>query len=151
MGDVLDDGLRPYGYAGTFVRETLRGGAQRIVVPRVEEVSPGRYEAPSELSRQALLGFLAEFSEFLEGDGRHHIWVANPDYGTLVYDRHNVLYAYGPLDDYSAVLTARGLRTGVVEIPSPHWHGYHQENDAALRRLLARWPWKFKSLAPQDS
>ena len=52
-----------------------------------DTVDAARYEAPNEMSRQELLDFLAEYSEFLESDGRHHLWVANPEEGTIVYDR----------------------------------------------------------------
>jgi hypothetical protein len=176
---VLEDGTRAYAYPDAYQRQTFSQGVERLaigaadahvsllsdlagclpepfkilyvlVVPRIDDVAAARYEAPGELSRQALQEFLGEFSEFFECDGRHHVWIANPDHGTIVYDRHNVIYAYGPLDDYASVLATRGLREGPVDIPAPHWHAYHADYDAMLRRLLDRWRWVEKPLGPRD-
>ena len=63
------------------------------------------------MERREAEDFLRGFSRFLESDGRHHLWISSvPDGATLVYDGHNILYAYGPLELYEQVLAARGMR-----------------------------------------
>ncbi len=120
-----------------------------LVVPRGANVMPGRYEAP-ELSRGEALDFLAEFSSFLEQDGRHHLWVASPGQGTVVYDRHNLIYAYGPLACYERQAVQQGLHAGRPEVPSPHWHAYHPEFDASQNELLKRFGWIRSALRESD-
>ncbi len=121
-----------------------------LVVSRSIAANAARYESANELSRQGLGDFLAEFSEFFESDGRHHLWVANLQGGTIVYDRHNLIYAYGPLDRFVEIAEAQGLHNGSVEIPVPHWHAYHADCDATQRRLLARWDWVESPLLTRD-
>ena len=121
-----------------------------LVVARGGRYQPGRYEAASEMSLEAAEGFLKEFGDFLESDGRHHLWVVRPGFGTVVYDRHDLLYAYGPLDRFVDVLQANGLREGTVEIPATHWHGYHPEFDDAQSRMLSRFRWIHSPLHKGD-
>ncbi len=120
-----------------------------LVVPRGTNVLPGRYEAP-ELSRVETTDVLAEFSSFLEQDGRHHLWVASPGHGTIVYDRHNLIYAYGPLECYERQAIQQGLHAGRPEVPSPHWHAYHPEFDASQHALLQRFDWVRSALRESD-
>lgn len=110
----------------------------------------GRYEAASGMSFDDTEIFLKDFGDFLQSDGRHHLWVASPGFGTIIYDRHDVLYAYGPLDKLVEVLKANGLKEGKVELPAPHWHGYHPEFDEAQSRVLSRFQWIHSRLHPGD-
>jgi len=111
---------------------------------------PGRYEAASGMSFDDTENFLKEFADFLQSDGRHHLWVSSPGFGTIVYDRHDVLYAYGPLDKFVEVLQANGLKEGKVEVPAPHWHGYHQDFDEAQSQVLSRFQWIHSKLRTGD-
>jgi hypothetical protein len=120
-----------------------------LVVSRRQEHSEARYESP-ELRRGDVSAFLCSYRTFLESDGRHHLWLANPAAGCIVYDRHEVLYAYGPIASYVAVLEEHGLAEGVVDIPAPHWHAYHPEYDDDERTLLTRWAWVEKPLNEED-
>lgn len=83
---------------------------------------PGRYQSNYSFSQPQLVQFLSEYSEFLEKDARHNLWVRSAsDEGMLVYDRHNVIYAYGPLERFVAVLESVGLtESSEVRFPSPH-------------------------------
>lgn len=111
----------------------------------------GRYQIPEPVNFTALQSFLDEHRPFLEGDGRHALWVASAaGEGTLVYDRHNVLYAYGPLEQYEDVLRAWSVRRGDVEIPVPHSHHYRAELDAGEAKLLAAYDWMRTPLREQD-
>lgn len=121
-----------------------------LVVPRSSVHDAARYEAPDELSREELSDFLTEFAEYLEFDGRHHLWIASPDHGTIVYDRHNILYGYGPLDCFTKVALSERLVRGKVNVPGPHWHAYHPEYDRLQNRLLRRWNWVQNPLRSVD-
>jgi hypothetical protein len=122
-----------------------------LVVPR-DCGEPGRYQSPEQLSKEDVLGFLNRFEKFLESDGRHHLWIKSigePD--LLVYDRHNLIYAYGRLDDFKKILTTRALAEGPkAKIPSPHVHCYNAKYDDDCRALLGHWNWQRSPLREQD-
>ena len=123
-----------------------------LIVPNGSgEGGEGRYESPG-LDRGELESFLRKHADFLEGDGRHNIWIASlgDTIGQIVYDRHNVLYAYGPVPEYIAVLASRGLGEGPVEVPSPHWHKYHSHFNQSERELIAEWAWTKTPLREGD-
>jgi hypothetical protein len=120
-----------------------------LVEPRGRH-QPGRYEAASEMSFDDAENFLREFADFLQSDGRHHLWVASPGFGTVVYDRHDLIYAYGPVEKFVSVLQANGLKEGNVEIPATHWHGCHPEFDDALSQVLSRFRWVHSPLRSGD-
>ncbi|MFN3963088.1 MAG: hypothetical protein ACK4NQ_08945 [Fimbriimonadaceae bacterium] len=85
----------------------------------------GRYQSPLFESHKELEDFFLKFRDFFEGDGRHHIWIGTPsNEGLLVYDRHNVIYAYGPLAAYTHILASRGFLEQEFSFPVPHGHGY---------------------------
>jgi hypothetical protein len=68
-----------------------------------------------------------------------------------VLDRHNLIYAYGPLDLFEATLLRLGAHShGLPEVPDPHVHQYHQEWDAAEGELLRTFPWNIKPLRQSD-
>ena len=120
-----------------------------LVVPR-GEAEWGRYESPW-ISRDRAVEFLRRFERFLAHDARHNVWFAAPEEGvSLVWDRHDRIYAYGPLDAYEALLAVRGFRRGEPAIASPHSHYYHAENDDDARALHAWWPWLRYDLQPDD-
>ena len=69
-----------------------------LVVSRKEENETARYQS-GEVSRAEVQAFLERFEDYLENDGRHHIWIHSPESSaTLVYDNHDVIYCYGPLE-----------------------------------------------------
>jgi hypothetical protein len=123
-----------------------------LVVPRGKH-EVGRYQTAHPVSREDLLGFLNQFEIFLESDGRHNLWVASigePDF--LVYDRHNLIYAYGRLEHFKKVLGAKAVsEVPQVGIPSPHVHCYHKECDEYENQLFKYWNWKQFPLRDQDT
>lgn len=122
-----------------------------LMVPRRGVRPAGRYQSPVPLERAVMESFLRQFEAFFENDGRHHVWITSlPRHDTLVYDNHNVIYAYGPLDGYEAVLRRRSLTRGRLQFPVPHTHHYHAQFDAAEEEVMARWEWKRFDLAPED-
>jgi hypothetical protein len=114
------------------------------------EGEPGRYQSP-ELSRSELDAFLADFAALLGGDARHDFWIHSPsDQGTLVWDRHNLIHAYGPLECFAQRLRALGFTESRPEIPAPHAHHYRGELDGLACALLDRFDWALSPLQPED-
>ena len=70
-----------------------------LLVPRLGTREPGRYQSPAPLSFERISEFCDRFRAFLQTDGRHHFWIGScMESGLLVYDHHDVIYAYGDLD-----------------------------------------------------
>ncbi|HEV2435171.1 MAG TPA: hypothetical protein VG077_04165, partial [Verrucomicrobiae bacterium] len=68
-----------------------------LIVSRRAEHEEARYQSP-ELSRQKLRSFLSYYANFFEQDARHNLWIHSPtDNATIVCDRHEIGYAYGPI------------------------------------------------------
>jgi hypothetical protein len=63
----------------------------------------GRYQN-GELPRAQLEVLFRQFGHFWDGDGQHNVWVRSCDDGRLVYDRHKIIYAYGPLERFESAL-----------------------------------------------
>jgi hypothetical protein len=111
----------------------------------------GRYQSPEPVGYDDLELFLYTFQEFLEQDGRHHLWVMSTSgEGQFVFDNHNILYAYGDLAQYQASLQAAGFREGSIKIPAPHAHHYHAEFDRAEDEIMEYWDWIRYPLGPGD-
>ncbi len=126
-------------YLLLYILHTPRGGGKQ-----------GRYQSP-ELTAEQLRDFMAKFGGYLSSDARFDIWAFSPSQKTtIVWDRHNQLYAYGSLDQLSAVLRALGFVNGTAEIPSPHAHNYHKEFDSKADELLAEFAWYWTPLRPED-
>ena len=122
-----------------------------LLVPRLAKREPGRYQSEPFESHAALSAFLAAFRSFFEGDGRHHVWVGSaPNDGVLVYDQHNVIFAYGPLDRFRAILASRGFREQAFWFPAPHVHTFVPEHDAEEDRLMSKIGWRHYPLQPGD-
>jgi hypothetical protein len=122
-----------------------------LVVPRGEG-EPGRYQSEFSYSAIQLNEFLTSYGEFFVQDARQNLWIRSTSgSGLLVYDRHNVIYAYGPLLQFIAVLTSVGLtESDTVPMPFPHAHNYHKEFDSQARRLLSEEAWIMSPLQAGD-
>ena len=111
----------------------------------------GRYESP-ELAATEVDEFLLRFGPYLAQDSRHDFWLrSHDDDATIVLDRHNIIYAYGPLAAFEAAL----LRIGVASrelpiIPDPHVHYFNHEWDDAERDVLTALRWIKKPLRNSD-
>ena len=121
-----------------------------LVVSRLGK-EPGRYQCPNRLSFSDLVNFLRKFTIFFETDGRHHLWIGTPNNQNLiVYDRHNVIYAYGPLNKYENILRKANFIQKKIIFPDPHSHRYNQENDKEEEELLNYFDWLFSPLQKND-
>lgn len=113
--------------------------------------APGRYQSPVLHSHEELQLFIWTFQEFFEGDGRHHVWIGDPESNNLlIYDQHNVIFAYGDLDAYQKVLATRGFEHSDFWFPSPHVHQFHPANADAEDELMSYFAWRHFPLQPGD-
>jgi hypothetical protein len=120
-----------------------------LVVPR-EGSTPGRNQSEP-ISLEKLDSFLRQYLSFFEGDARHNIWIRSSDNGMLVFDRHNVIYAYGPLDKFTSTLVASGLtEIENIRFPAPHTHHYQAEFDDSERLILEEQSWIRSPLCQGD-
>jgi hypothetical protein len=121
-----------------------------LVVPRGDH-EKGRYQSKSPCDKQKLVEFLSDFRDYFEQDGRHHVWVSGlGDRSQLVYDNHNVILAYGPLEAFEGVLANVGFRKGQVSTPGPHIHFYNEQFDEDERRIFNEYQWKWFPLQELD-
>jgi hypothetical protein len=111
----------------------------------------GRYEGP-EMDHQEIEGFFHQFGRFLIEDARHDLWLhSRSENATIVLDRHNLIYAYGPLDSFERVLVNAGVRRGALpQVPDPHVHHYNAECDDSERAILLALPWRVTPLRESD-
>jgi len=114
------------------------------------EGEPGRYQS-TELNDDEFNSFMLRYSKFLSGDARHDFWVHSPDMdATVVWDRHNLIHAYGPIDCYVSTLRGLGFSPGDLAVPIPHNHYYRSEFDADAKSILSEFAWERTSLRPED-
>ena len=175
----IPDQERSYQYPNVFAVEKTTGPERLVIAPSSRHVSllldlmqmmfepfgilyvlavprgggeAGRYQVANPLGWNEAEGFLSRFEDFFENDGRHHIRVASVDTSDLlVYDNHNVIYAYGELREFERVLVKRGLgKADSVEFPLPHTHKYNAAYDQAQRDVLGYWEWKHFPLQEDD-
>ena len=177
LGSMEGDSITRFQYLNRFKRETttgpdrlrigLDGGHIPLLWKLAFSVPPpyyilyvlhtsrcesqlGRYQSPA-LDFGALNRFMADFSEFLTNDARHDLWIHSPDAeATLVWDRHDLIYAYGPLEEFRALLK-ESLQEGEVNgPPNPHAHMYHAQFDDSERKLLHYFEWSRSPLLAID-
>lgn len=111
----------------------------------------GRYQSPMMESFEDLQAFFSTYETFLESDGRHHIWIGSPfNDGLLIYDQHNVIFAYGDLSGYEQVLTLRSFTQSEFWFPCPHRHSYPAQNVQQEEELLRHFPWQHSPLREGD-
>lgn len=168
----------PHSYAPVFTTETTSAQAPRLVagVPNGDasvlltliecltppffvlyvlhtprgEGNPGRYQSPK-LELGSLQSFISRFAPFFAGDARFDLWVHSPSVkGTLVWDRHNLIYGYGPIECFSNALGGLGFSEGKPTVPGPHMHHYRKELDADATAILSAFSWQYSPLHPED-
>lgn len=167
----------PHRYGGSFTEEVVGQRTRLVVYPSGsaasivrglagELASPlfvlwilhtsrtglelGRYQSPA-LTVDAAQELLDAFGDFFDHDARSDVWFHSADsQATIVWERHDLIYAYGPVDAFRRVLEAEGLTEGQDRIPSPHAHDYHAEFDGAERALAGRFEWTVSELRPED-
>jgi hypothetical protein len=125
-----------------------------LIVPREPDYQPGRYQSPDPVTREEAKTFLLEFRDFLEQDGRHNLWLRSATSSAmLVFDRHKLIYAYGPLDEFQRIAEGLALTevpSSSIRLPSPHSHHYHPQFDPDEKRMMSLWSWHQTPLQDQD-
>ena len=114
------------------------------------EAAPGRYESPA-LSLEEATHFIERFADFLAADGRFDLWAHSAtDRATVVWDRHDQLFCYGPVDRFASRLRELGFSAGNVDIPAPHRHHYHKDMDTLAAGVMCAFEWHHSPLKPED-
>jgi len=114
------------------------------------EGDAGRYQSPA-ISSSQVAAFLERFDDLFRGDGRFDLWLHSPgDHATIVWDRHDLIFAYGPTDAYEGALRRLGFTLGEPIIPFPHEHHYRAELDEQARGVLQAFDWRFNPLEEED-
>lgn len=113
-------------------------------------VPAGRYRSDGH-SGDEVRAFLKRFNGFLTGDGRHDLRVySDEDEAMIIWDRHNLVYAYGNSRAVVTKLRGLGFEEGEVEVPVPHLHHYYSTFDDDARAVIRRYDWSYSSLEPED-
>ena len=121
-----------------------------LVTPRGERPA-GRYQSATQHTRADVLALLERFGPYLERDGRHNLWLAAPPAGQLILDRHEVIYAYGPVADIAGRLLENGFKEeSAIRVPVPHSHHFHTELDTDEKAILDHWEWLHGELQETD-
>ena len=124
-----------------------------LIVSRRTEHNEARYQSP-ELSMKKLHSFLSYNKNFFEQDGRHNLWIHSPaNNATVVYDRHEIGYAYGPIELFKSILTSNDLKEvhAIEQYTSvPHEHYYHAEFDDEEASVIKTFDWQKSPLREQD-
>jgi hypothetical protein len=68
----------------------------------------------------------------------------------LVYDQHDVIFAYGNLDVFESVLDNHGFERREFWFPSLHFHGYDPANASIENELMSFFEWRYFELQPGD-
>jgi len=114
------------------------------------EAEAGRYQSPK-LSADQFRDFIDKFGAFLAADSRFDIWAYSPAANaTVAWDRHNLLFAYGPQESFITTLRALGFGDGKPEVAIPHQHHYRKEMDGQASQLLAAYDWAYSPLREED-
>jgi len=144
----------PAGDPAIFQRlvETLEGPYALLYVlhtPRGEGEA-GRYQSPV-LELGAIQSFLARYAAFLRADARFDLWAhALGANATVVWDRHNLIYAYGASERFESALRKLGFEDGLPTVSFAHQHHYRAECDGAAAGLLEEFDWRYSPLQPED-
>jgi hypothetical protein len=113
----------------------------------------GRYQIANSVTFDELKLFCKKYSKYLETDGRHHFWIINHNTKDLViYDQHNVLYAYeNPETKINILEKINYKRVEKIFFSTPHCHCYNEENDIFEIDIIKNNEWIVTALTAQDS
>ncbi len=111
----------------------------------------GRYQSPTFETINELTEFLNKYRDYIETDARHHIWIGTVENnGLLVYDQHNVIFAYGNIEKYRNRLIKNKYKEQNFVFPTPHGHSFHEENDEYEKSILTEFEWEIFPLQKND-
>lgn len=166
FGDTRRLTVAPSSNAVDLALEIVKGFEEPLKVvyllfrPGGESVERGRYLCPDFLTHNDVEKFCSDFREFLESDGRHHLWIFSAyDIGKkqfLIFDNHRLLHVYDNVDRVKEMLQAKGFTEEdiTVPVPEPHAHLSIPDNNKYEQELLNYWNWQrspFKHKVKEDS
>jgi hypothetical protein len=121
-----------------------------LITPR-SDAQAGRYQSATKHTRDEVQALLERFKDYFASDGRHNLWLAAPPAGQLVFDRHEAIYAYGPIAEIVARLKEKNFaEVETIRIPVPHSHHFHEELDDDEKAILEYWEWGLAQLQETD-
>lgn len=122
-----------------------------VLIRPIVGVDVGRYMSEEPFSRKEMDAFLDEYGHFFEHDGRHHIYFISDDPGTfLVYDHHDMIYAYGQQENFLNLLRNKNYLEEEPIVENPHYHGFNHDHRVDERHLLASREWTRYDLERAD-
>lgn len=114
------------------------------------EAPAGRYQSP-QLDLSEFRAFVQKYQAFLSGDARFDIWAhSREENATVVWDRHDKFFAYGPIQKLAPQLRAMGFHEGEIEPLGEHMHHYREELDPLASALIDEYRWTYSALRPED-
>ncbi len=114
------------------------------------EAEAGRYESPP-VSIEQFREFVNQFGSYISADARFDVWAhSSAEQATVVLDRHNQLFAYGPIEKFMSTLKSYGFSEGLVDVSFPHQHHYRQEFDERAAAVLDAFEWAYSPLRTED-
>lgn len=174
---LVEGRLAPFDPAPTFARQSTRGvdrlsafvcaNAPHAFESLVRQLEPpyyllyvlhtprgeghaGRYQCPA-VTAEEFSNFMAKFSVYLNADARFDFWAHSPaEQATVVWDRHQQLFCYGPIDRFAECLKALGYTEGDLAHLGEHVHHYRAECDAMAASILRELDWSHSALRPED-
>jgi hypothetical protein len=178
LGHLVDGDWVEHEHPPVYVRHALDGGGERVVAtapggdplvlrglgailrPPVRllyvlfqprgEAPPGRFESP-DLSAGELDRFFDRFGDFMRRDSRFDLWIFSiADGASVIWDRHDLVWCYGPPDPFEEKLRALGFTPGQPAVPAPHCHYEHYALRADAQALLRFFEWKHTPLLRMD-
>jgi hypothetical protein len=114
------------------------------------EAKEGRYQSQY-LSKNEVINFIEEYSEFLVADSRFDIWFhSETDSSTIVWDRHNMVFTYGDVSIYEKFLLKNGFTSGKPDMEFSHQHHYYSEFDNNAKEIFNELNWSYSPLKKED-
>jgi hypothetical protein len=134
-----------------MVLEIVKGfeGPLKVVYmlfrPGSDFVVRGRYMCPDLLEYEDVEVFCKKFANYLESDGRHHLWIFSAnDSGIkqfLIYDNHRLLQVFDDIDRIKSLLAKKNFKEEDINVPEPHIHLSLPSNNVYEKELLSYWKW----------
>ncbi|MCW5821286.1 MAG: hypothetical protein KIT34_00695 [Cyanobacteria bacterium TGS_CYA1] len=122
-----------------------------VLIRPMQGIPGGRYLSDEPFSRKEMDLFLNEYGSFFENDGRHHVYFISDDPETfLVYDHHNMIYAYGQQENFLNLLRNKNYSEEEPEVKNPHYHGFNHNHVVDERNLIASRDWTRHDLTDMD-
>ena len=114
------------------------------------EGEAGRYQS-TPFEAESFRTLLTRFGSYFTSDARFDLWAHSPtDRATVVWDRHNQLFGYGPVERFAEELRKLGYSEGDVVVPVPHQHHYRAEFDPQATDILRSIEWSRSPLLAED-